>query len=146
LGHIASMAVITQTHSQLVGESIVSARQAAYAAANSAENKKAAGTIVMDVRKVTVLADFFVICGASSPAQVKGIVDNIEKTLAQLGYHAAAIEGKMEGRWVLLDFGQIIVHVLQERERSLYSLERFWNHALIVDRSSWLETIAHKSA
>jgi len=134
------MAVSAQIHFQLAGDYSVSPRQAAYAAANVAESKKAEGTIVMDVRKVTVLADFFVICGASSPMQVKAIVDNIEKTLAPLGYHARIVEGKMEGRWVLLDFGQIIVHVLQEHERSLYSLERFWNHALIVDRSSWVDS------
>ena len=138
------MAVSVHTHSQLAGDYRLSSRQAAYAAANGAESKKAEGTIVMDVRKVTVLADFFVICGASSPAQVKAIVDNIEKILVHLGYHARTVEGKTEGRWVLLDFGQIIVHVLQERERSLYNLERFWNHALIVDRSSWVD--AHKNA
>ena len=138
------MALSAQTHSQLVSDYRVSSREAAYAAANIAEGKKAEGTIVLDVRKVTVLADFFVICGASSPAQVKAIVDNIEKTLASLGYRAHTVEGKMEARWVLLDFGQIIIHVLQERERSLYNLERFWNHALIVDRSSWLE--AHKNS
>jgi len=134
------MAVSVHTHSQLAGDYRLSSRQAAYAAANGAENKKAEGTIVLDVRKVTVLADFFVICGASSPTQVKAIVHNIEHTLARLGYPAKTVEGKMEGRWVLLDFGNIIVHVLQERERSLYNLERFWNHALIVDRASWLET------
>jgi ribosome-associated protein len=135
-----NMAVSAQVQFQSADECLVPPRQAAYAAANSAESKKAEGTIVLDVRKVTVLADFFVICGASSPAQVRAIVDNVEKILTHLGYHVQTIEGKMEGRWVLLDFGPIIVHVLQERERSLYSLERFWNHALIVDRASWLDT------
>jgi ribosome-associated protein len=134
------MAVSAQTQSNFVGDNRASSREAAYAAANAAEGKKSEGTIVLDVRKVTVLADFFVICGASSSAQIKAIVDNVEHTLSKLGYKADAVEGKMEGRWVLLDYGPIIVHVLQERERSLYNLERFWNHALIVNRSNWLET------
>lgn len=133
------MALSAQTQSQFTGDYRVSSREAAYVAANIAESKKAEGTIVLDVRKVTVLADFFVICGASSPAQVRSIVDNIEHSLASLGYRAHTVEGKTEARWVLLDCGQIIVHVLQERERSLYNLERFWNHALIVDRSTWLD-------
>src|SRR5271170_3151374 len=113
------MALSAQSQSQFVGDSRVSSREAAYAAANIAESKKAQGTIVLDVRKVTALADFFVICGATSPAQVKAIVDNIEQKLAGLGYGAQAVEGKTEARWVLLDCGQIIIHVLQERERSL---------------------------
>jgi ribosome-associated protein len=138
------MALSAQTQSQFAHDYRVSSREAAYAAANIAEGKKADGTIVLDVRKVTVLADFFVICGASSPAQVKAIVDNIEQSLSSLGYRTRKVEGKTEARWVLLDCGQIIVHVLQERERSFYSLERFWNHALIVDRSIWVD--AHQGA
>lgn len=137
------MTVGAQTHSQLVTTGLANPRQAAYAAANAAESKNAQGTTVLDVRKVTILADFFVICGASSSMQVKAIVDNIEKVMANLGYHAHAAEGKTERRWVLLDFGQIIVHVFHERERSIYSLERFWNHALVVDRANWLKTPRH---
>jgi len=138
------MVLSSRTQSLFISDNRVASREAAYAAANLAEGKKAEGTIVLDVRKVTALADFFVICGANSPAQVKAIVDNIEQKLASLGFSAQAIEGKTEARWVLLDYGQIIVHVLQEKERSLYNLERFWNHALIVDRSAWLD--AHEEA
>ncbi len=52
------------------------------------------------------------------------------------------MEGKTECRWVLLDFGSIIIHVLQERERSIYNLERFWNHALIVNKADWIKADA----
>jgi ribosome-associated protein len=52
-----------------------------------------------------------------------------------------SIEGKTEGRWVLMDYEQIIVHVLHEKERNYYKLEQFWNHALIVDRLEWLEDV-----
>ncbi len=134
------MVVGAQTNSVAAEGSIFTSRQAAYAAANEAEAKKSLSTLVLDVRKVTVLADFFVICGVSSQSQAKAVVGSIEKTLESLGFKSLSIEGKTEGRWVLMDFGSIMVHVLQERERSFYNLEKFWNHALIVDKASWSNT------
>jgi ribosome-associated protein len=113
-------------------------RQAAFLAANAAEDKKSLGTLVLDVGQVTVLADFFVIAGGETLTQVRAIVDNIDKALSEVGYRPRSIEGKKEGRWVLMDYESIIVHVLHERERSFYKLEQFWNHALIVDPNEWL--------
>ncbi len=112
-------------------------KDAAFAAANAAENKKAKGTIVLDVGQVTLLADYFVITGGDSTAQVRAIVESVDEALTQRGLRAR-IEGKQEGRWVLLDYGDIIVHVLHEKERNFYKLEQFWNHALIVDRADWV--------
>jgi ribosome-associated protein len=134
------MVVGAQTDSVAAEGSYFTSRQAAYEAANAAEDKKSLGTLVLDVRKVTVLAEFFVICGATSQSQTQAIVNNIEKTLESLGFKSLHIEGKSEGRWVLMDFGSVMVHVLQERERDFYGLEKFWNHALIVDRASWSNT------
>lgn len=114
-------------------------RIAAFIAANTAESKKANGTLILDVRTVTILADYFVITGGQSSTQVRAIADAIEETLANLGLKAKSVEGKREGRWVLMDFDHIIVHILQERERNFYKLEQFWNHALIVDRKEWFE-------
>lgn len=121
------------------GGSKVDSQQAAYIAANAAEAKKSLGTLVLDVGQVTVLADYFVIAGGDTLTQVRAIVDSIEEALSQVGLRPRSIEGKKEGRWVLMDFEQIIVHVLHERERNFYKLEQFWNHALIVDPSEWLE-------
>lgn len=112
-------------------------RNVAFIAANTAESKKAISTLILDVRKVTILADYFVITGGQSSTQVRAIADAIEESLAQYGLNAKSIEGKKEGRWVLMDFDVIIVHILQERERNFYKLEQFWNHALIVDRAEW---------
>lgn len=114
-------------------------RQAAFIAANAAEDKKSLGTLVLDVGQVTVLADYFVIAGGETLTQVRAIVDNIEHELGQVGMTPRTIEGKKEGRWVLMDYESIIVHVLHEKERNFYKLEQFWNHALIVDPSEWLE-------
>ncbi len=115
----------------------INSRVATFAAANAAESKKANGTLILDVKQVTVLADYFVITGGDSPSQVKAIVDAVDDSLTKLGYSNKSIEGKAEGRWVLLDYGDIIIHVLHERERSFYKLEQFWNHALIVPRNEW---------
>ncbi len=117
----------------------VGVSQAAYAAANACESKKANDTVVLDVGQITLLADYFVVTGGDSPNQVKAIVEAVDQRLSQLGYPIKSVEGKAEGRWVLLDYGDIIVHVLHERERSFYKLEQFWNHALIVDRKKWFE-------
>lgn len=114
-------------------------RDAAFLAANQAEAKKGHGTVVLDVRQVTLLADYFVITGGDTANQVRAIVDAVDQTLSEKGLRARGIEGKQDGRWVLLDFGDVIVHVLQEKERNYYKLEQFWNQALIVDRQEWLE-------
>jgi len=117
----------------------IDSRSEAFAAANIAETKKGVGTLVLDVRQVTLLADYFVIVGGESVAQVKAIVDAIDDGLSELGHPPRSVEGKKDGRWVLLDFGDVIVHVLHIRERNYYKLEQFWNQALIVDREEWLE-------
>jgi ribosome-associated protein len=114
-----------------------SARKAAYAAANAAESKKANGTVVLDVKQVTTMAEFFVITGGDSPAQIRAIVDAIDDALSELGYKHGKVEGRQDGRWVLIDFGDVIIHVLHEKERSFYKLEQFWNHALIVQKDEW---------
>ena len=112
----------------------VDSRKAAFAAADAAETKKGSGTIILDVRQVTLLADYFVITGGNSANQIKAIVEAIDESMSQLGYPVRSVEGKTEGRWVLLDYGDVIVHVLQERERSYYKIEQFWNNALKVHR------------
>ena len=112
-------------------------RNVSFIAANAAESKKATATLILDVRAVTTLADYFVITGGQSSTQIKAIAEAIEEELAQLGLRPRSVEGKKDGRWVLLDYEDIIVHILQEPERNKYKLEQFWNHALVVDNKEW---------
>jgi ribosome-associated protein len=119
--------------------STLSARELAYKAANIAESKKAISTLVLDVVKVTPLADFFVITGGDSVTQVRAIVDAIDETLSKYGWQPRSIEGKLEGRWVLMDYEVIIVHVFHQKERDYYKLEQFWNHANPVERLDWYD-------
>lgn len=79
------------------------------------------------------MADYFVITGGESKAQVKAIAESVRETLGKEGRKPKSLEGMSEARWVLLDFGDVIVHVLQSQEREYYRLEQFWNHALLVD-------------
>lgn len=117
----------------------IDSKETAYLAANSSEEKKAISTLILDVRTVTLLADYFVITGGQTSTQVRAIANAIEDSLSKLGLQAKSIEGKTEGRWILMDFGDVIVHILQEKERNYYNLEQFWNHALIVDRKEWFK-------
>ncbi len=120
----------------------IDSRKAAFVAANAAEAKKGHGTLILEVGQVTVLADYFVIAGGDTSTQVRAMVDAIDEALSRLGMQPRSIEGKKEGRWVLMDYETIIVHILQEKERNYYKLEQFWNHALIVDRKEWLEDVS----
>lgn len=117
------------------------AREAAFLAANACESKKAKSTVVLEVGQITHMADYFVIAGAESAAQVRAIVDACDEILSSRGEKPKAIEGLREDRWVLLDFGNLIIHVLQEKERDYYKIEQFWNQGLIVDRKEWVEEI-----
>jgi|GEM_PF-41720 len=118
--------------------SLVQSRDLAFIAARGAETKKANATVVLDVREVTLLADYFVFTGGESKAQVKAIVQEIEDRLGPHGRKAKSIVGLSEARWVVMDFGDVIVHILQSKERDFYKLEQFWNHGLVVEPSEWV--------
>ncbi len=111
----------------------IDSQLAACIAANSAESKKANDTLVLDVRKITLLADYFVITGGFSTNQVRAIAEVIDFELGKLGRKPQATEGKAESKWVLLDYGDIIVHILEENTRDFYKLEHFWQSAPLID-------------
>ena len=117
--------------------SLVDSRKVAFLAANAAESKKATSTVILDVAKVTLIADYFVFTGGDSKAQVKAIVEAIVSELEDEGRQAKSVEGLQDARWVLIDFGDVIIHVLQSEEREYYKLEQFWNHAFMVDKEEW---------
>jgi ribosome-associated protein len=98
----------------------------ALAAAQAAADKQARDIVVLDVSEQLVITDCFVICSASNERQVASIVNEIEGRLREQGAKPLRREGEREARWVLLDFVEIVVHVLHTEERSFYSLERLW--------------------
>ncbi|MGV9662440.1 ribosome silencing factor [Nocardia niigatensis] len=101
-------------------------------AALAADEKLAADVVVLDVSEQLVITDCFVIASAPNERQVNAIVDNIEDKLREAGYKPVRREGTREGRWALLDYVEIVVHVQHEDERDFYGLERLWKDCPVV--------------
>ena len=95
-------------------------------AAQAAADKKAQDILLLDVSERLVITDCFVIASAPNERQVQAIVDNIEEKMLAIGTKPVRREGTREGRWVLLDFVDVVVHVQHTEERSFYGLERLW--------------------
>lgn len=107
----------------------ITARKKANRISEAALNKKADGIIILDMRAVSNITDYFVICGAPSTRRVRAVAEGIEEDLAGDGIKHWHIEGKEEALWVLLDYGDVIAHVFQEELRGFYNLERLWQDA-----------------
>ena len=105
-------------------------------AAEAAEERKARDVMILDVRPVTLMADYFVISSGNTPVQVRAIADRIVERLKENEKAYLHREGYDRGRWVLLDYGDAVVHVFHEQERSLYNLERLWGDAAVVETQS----------
>ncbi|HXG30572.1 MAG TPA: ribosome silencing factor [Thermodesulfobacteriota bacterium] len=101
-------------------------KEKALALARAAWEKKAQNTVLMDMKSLTDLADYFIVCSADSDRGVKTIVDNIEKKLRELGCRVLGVEGYTEGKWVLIDAMDIVIHVFYEPVRAFYDLEGLW--------------------
>ena len=102
-------------------------------AVQALDEKKAKDITVLKTEKVTVLADYFIICTASSSTHGKTLVEETEKALTLAGEPPLRREGYRSGNWVLLDFGCLIVHVFTEESRKFYDLERLWADAVNVE-------------
>jgi len=106
--------------------------QLARAAVDIASDKKASDIILLDIRDVTTIADYFVICSGNHRRQIQAIADAIEEQLEEQGARLLHREGVAEGGWILLDFGDVIVHIFGPKEREYYRLERLWSEAKTV--------------
>jgi ribosome-associated protein len=102
------------------------ARELGLAAASAAADKLATDIILIDVSERLVITDVFVIATGSNERQVEAIVDSVEERLGQLGAKPLRREGRRDGRWVLLDYADVVVHVQHAEERVFYGLERLW--------------------
>jgi ribosome-associated protein len=97
-----------------------------------ARSRRAGDLVVMDLRQLVSFADFFVICTGRSDRQVQAIAEHIEVRLKSLEIRPSSLEGRAGGRWVLMDYGDVIVHVFQEAVRAFYDLEGLWSDAPLV--------------
>jgi ribosome-associated protein len=111
----------------------LSSLEKAKLAANAALDKVASDVVALDVRDVVSFADLFVIASGRSDRQVRSIAEGIEEKVKKAGGRVHGVEGRDEGRWVLIDLGDVIVHVFQQQVRNEYDLERLWSDAPPVD-------------
>lgn len=102
-------------------------------AARAAAAKLGENILVIDVSQQLVITDFFVIASASNDRQVSAIVDEVEEKMRWAGYKPARREGTREGRWVLLDYVDIVVHIQHQEEREYYALDRLWRDCPVIE-------------
>lgn len=107
-------------------------------AVKAADSKHAEDILALDVREISLLADYFVICSANSERQINAIIDEVLEQEEKSGVEVKRIEGKDGAAWVLIDLGDVIVHVFSNSERAFYNLEKLWADAPLVDISQWV--------
>lgn len=107
--------------------------QLAVAAAEAASDKLADDIVAFDVSERMAITDVFLVCSASNDRQVRSVVDAVEEKLRDLGARPVSREGEREGRWVLLDYVEIVVHVQHAEERVFYALERLWKDCPTIE-------------
>lgn len=88
--------------------------------------KKAEDVRVIRVSDLTIVADYFILASGRSDVHVKSLCDEVEQFMANQGYERLRIEGYRKGRWIVLDYGDILIHIFHKREREFYDLERLW--------------------
>jgi ribosome-associated protein len=118
---------------------VTGSRELATLAARAASAKQARDVVVLDVRDLIVITDYFLIATGTSDRQVRTIAEEIERAVKDRGMKAVRREGEREGRWVLLDFVDFVAHVFLDEERDYYGLERLWADAPSV---GWQQRVA----
>lgn len=101
------------------------------------EDKKGNDIQVIDIREVSVIADYFIIASGSNTNQVQTLSDNVDETLGRAGYELRQTEGYASASWILMDYNDIIVHIFSEEDRFFYDLERIWKDGKQVNIESF---------
>ena len=100
------------------------------------EDKKAEDIRVIDISQVSVLADYFIIANGTNTSQIQALADEVEEKLGREGYPLRQMEGYDHANWVLLDFGDIIIHIFDKENRLFYDLERIWRDGKMIEPDS----------
>ena len=102
------------------------------------DEKKAADITVIDITKVSIIADYFIITNGENSSHVQALVENVQEKMYKAGYPCKSVEGFRAANWVLLDYGDIVVNVFSREDRRFYDLERIWRDGkLVEDMESW---------
>ena len=98
-------------------------------------DKKGSDIKIIDIRDVTVIADYFIIADGSNPNQVQAMADNVDEMLGRAGHQPKQVEGYQSANWILMDYGDIVIHIFDEENRLFYDLERIWRDGQSVELS-----------
>ena len=107
-------------------------------ACKALDDKKGKDIKVIDIHDVSVIADYFVIVSGSNENQVQAMMDNVDEVLGKAGYEAKQVEGGRNSNWILMDYGDVIIHIFEEENRLFYDLERIWRDGKAVEISEFL--------
>lgn len=135
LNHLFSMTpilveMLTHSSGRLSGGTeTLDSKEIAILCARIADAKKAEDILIFDVRKLTSITDFFVICNGFNERQLQSIASEIESQLHSHGIHAVGIEGYTNGRWILMDYVHVVIHLFDREMRHFYDLELLWGDA-----------------
>lgn len=110
-----------------------SSKEKAFLCARAALVHKTVDLVILEVKKLSSFTDYFVILSGNSDRQVQAIASDIEEKLGKEGLRPLGVEGKQEGRWVLLDYGDVVIHIFYHPVREFYDLERLWSDAPRVE-------------
>lgn len=100
------------------------------------EDKKAEDIKIIDISEVSVLADYFIIAGGNNSSQIQALCNNVEEKLGRAGHPCRQIEGYDTANWILMDFGDVIVHIFDKENRLLYDLERIWRDGKLIEKEN----------
>ena len=104
-------------------------RQVAVACAKVCDDKKATDILILDVRKLTYITDYFVVCSTSNERQARAITDELREEMKKHNLRQLGLEGIGEARWILQDFADVVIHVFHESQREFYDIEGLWADA-----------------
>lgn len=97
------------------------------------DEKKGADIKVIQISEVSVMTDYFIIASAGSTPQVQALINNVEEKMQEQGYPVKRIEGTRNSSWVLMDYGDVVVHIFDMEDRLFYDLERIWSDGKVID-------------
>ena len=113
----------------------MSERELADLVIRTCEETKAQDVLLFDVHENTIVADYYVVCSGTSMPHIRAIADHVRRALAEQGIRPRGIDGEPESRWTVLDYGVVLVHILEPEMRNFYALEELWDETKIVYRS-----------
>ena len=115
---------------------MASSKELAKIAIEAMEDKKAIDIKIIDIEKISTLADYFIIASGSNRNQVQAMADEVDEKMSRAGYEPKNIEGYRNANWVLMDYGDLVIHIFDEENRLFYDLERIWRDGNLVGKEA----------